>query len=144
MSRIRKVPEKGPHPMYLKCAHPDCSSDFDSGQGRLFRFQQDPKQDQPPANWHSVKHFWLCTRCCETFTIGYRKGLGVLLMDRVDGLSGEQASHFLLQADPGAQREAPRHRGRDTLRERVRKIKPAPVQPSSIEILENRNLERTG
>ncbi len=130
--------------MYLKCAHPDCSSDFDSGQGRLFRFQQNPRQDQQPSHWHSVKHFWLCGRCCEIYTIGHRKGLGVVLMDRVDGLSGEQTSHFILQAEPGAHRSAPRRHAQDTLRARKRKIKPAPVQASAIEILENRNLERTG
>lgn len=130
--------------MYLKCAHPDCSSDFDSGHGRLFRFQQDPQQNQQPSNWHSVKHFWLCGRCSEIYTIGYRKGLGVVLMDRVSGLSREQASHFILQADAVADRVATRHPGRVAVRERKRKIKSAPVKASAIEILENRNLERTG
>jgi len=128
--------------MYLKCARPDCSSDFDSGHGRLFRFQQHPPQDSQPSHWHSVKHFWLCGRCCEIYTIGHRKGLGVVLMDRVDGLSGEQASHFVLQADAVADRGAQRRHGRDAVRKH--KIKPAPVQASAIEILENRNLERTG
>jgi len=122
--------------MYLKCAHPDCSSDFDSGHGRLFRFQRDPQQNQQPSHWHSVKHFWLCGRCSEIYTIGYRKGLGVVLMDRVNGLSREPDSHFILQADAGAERVA--------VRERKRKIKSAPVKASAIEILENRNLERTG
>jgi hypothetical protein len=130
--------------MYLKCAHPDCSSDFDSGHGRLFRFQQDPQQDQQPSHWHSVKHFYLCGRCSEIYTIGYRKGLGVVLMDRVNGLSREQASHFILQADPGAERAATHQPGRVAARERKRKIKSAPVKASAIEILENRNLERTG
>jgi hypothetical protein len=130
--------------MYLKCAHPECSSDFDSGHGRLFRFQQDPQQDQQPSHWHSVKHFWLCSRCCETFTIGYRKGLGVLLMDRIEGLRGEPASHFILQADAGANRTLTRRRGRAAARERKRNVKLAPAQASAIEILENRNLERRG
>ena len=130
--------------MYLKCAHPECSSDFDSGQGRLFRFQQNPSQDPPPGHWHSVKHFWLCTRCCEIYTIGYRKGLGVVLMDRVDGLASEEHSYYILQADAGAELSAPRRRGQTVIRERKRKIKLAPVQTSAIEILENRNLERTG
>lgn len=130
--------------MYLKCAHPDCSSDFDSGQGRLFRFQQHPQQDQQPSHWHSVKHFWLCGHCCETYTIGYRKGLGVVLMDRVEGLSREQSSHFILQADPAVSRSVTRRHGRAAAKERKRKIKSAPVQASAIEILENRNLERRG
>jgi hypothetical protein len=130
--------------MYLKCAHPDCTSDFDSGHGRLFRFQQNPQQNQQPSHWHSVKHFWLCGSCCETYTIGYRKGLGVVLMDRVEGLSREQSSHFILQADTGAKRSIMRHHGRAAVREGKRKIKSAPVKASAIEILENRNLERTG
>ena len=131
--------------MYLKCAHPECSTDFDSGHGRLFRFQQNPQQNEQPAHWHSVKHFWLCGPCSEIFTIGYRKGLGVLLMDRAEaGLSPEQTAHFMLQADPGVKLGVPRRRGRAPARERKRKIKPAPVQASAIEILENRNLERRG
>ncbi|MBZ5660513.1 MAG: hypothetical protein LAO08_08910 [Acidobacteriia bacterium] len=130
--------------MYLKCAHPECSSDFDSGHGRLFRFQQNPQQAEQPANWHSVKHFWLCSRCCEIFTIGYRKGLGVVLMDRVEGLPREQNSHFVLQPDPEASRNVPRRRGQAAVRERKRKIKLVPVQAGAIEILENRNLERRG
>jgi hypothetical protein len=130
--------------MYLKCAHPECSSDFDSGHGRLFRFQQNPHQDQQPSHWHSVKHFWLCGRCCETYTIGYRKGLGVVLMNRVEGLSSEQTPHFILQADPAVKRGVIRRHGRAAAGEHTRKKKLAPVQASAIEILENRNLERRG
>ena len=128
--------------MYLKCAHPDCTSDFDSGQGRLFRFHQNPRQDEQPSHWHSMKHFWLCSRCCETFTIGYRKGLGVVLMDRIEGLSGTPGSHFILQADAAADLPLPRRCGRASARKR--KVKLPPVQASAIEILENRNLERRG
>lgn len=131
--------------MYLKCAHPDCTCDFDSGHGRLFRFQQNPQQSEQPSHWHSVKHFWLCGRCCELYTIGHRKGLGVLLMDRVEsGISSDQAAHFMLQADRAEDRPARKRRIRTAARERERKIKPAPVQASAIEILENRNLERRG
>ena len=88
--------------MYLKCAHPECSSDFDCGKGRFFRFQQFPRQDSNLPNRHSVKHFWLCTQCCETFTIEYQKGLGVVLMQRVETLAREQPSHFILQAETAA------------------------------------------
>lgn len=133
--------------MYLKCAHPDCSSDFNNGHGRLFRFQQDPQQNEQPSHWHSMKHFWLCSKCSETFTIGYRKGLGVLLMDRIQGLSGDPASHFVLRPDTVetvVDRRLPRRSGRAVSRERKRIIKLPPVQASAIEILENRNLERSG
>ena len=77
-----------PIPMYLKCVHPDCTSDFDYGQGRLYRFQQTPGQDQQPTHWHAVKHYWLCTRCCECYTIEYQKGVGVLLMERLETVAG--------------------------------------------------------
>ena len=130
--------------MYLKCARPDCSCDFDSGHGRLFRFQQDPQQDQQPSHWHSVKHFWLCSKCCETFTIGHRKGLGVVLMDRICGLSGDATSHFVLQPDKVVHRSLHRRRNRTISRELKREIKVPAVQASAIEILENRNLERSG
>jgi hypothetical protein len=130
--------------MYLKCAHPDCQSDFDSGHGRLFRFQQNPQQDQQPSHWHSVKHFWLCGKCSETFTIGYRKGLGVLLMDRIQGLFGDTTSHFVLQPEKVAERRLSRRHGRAISRERKREIKSPLAKASAIEILENRNLERSG
>jgi len=130
--------------MYLKCARPDCSSDFDSGHGRLFRFQQDAQQNQQPSHWHSVKHFWLCSKCSETYTIGYRKGIGVVLMDRIQGLSGDATSHFVLQPDKVVERRPIRRHGRAISIERKREIKIPPVQATAIEILENRNLERSG
>src|ERR1700678_3470417 len=98
--------------MYLKCAHPECSSDFDYGQGRLYRFQQFPQLRQIPANSHSVKHFWLCTQCCETFTIDYQKGLGVLLRQRVETLAGGQRSHYVLLEESCASGELTRPIGR--------------------------------
>jgi hypothetical protein len=134
--------------MYLKCAHPECSSDFDYGQGRLFRFQQTPRQDQQPSHWHSVKHFWLCTRCCESFTIDYHKGLGVLLMQRLETLAGGQPSHYVLQAEVVANTRPPRRVNRlatrSATRQRKRASERAPGQATTIEVLENRNLERRG
>ncbi|MGH9680374.1 MAG: hypothetical protein ACRD4Y_10525 [Candidatus Acidiferrales bacterium] len=128
--------------MYLKCAHPECTSDFDSGQGRLFRFHKNPLQDQQPSHWHSMKHFWLCSGCCETFTIGYRKGLGVVLIDRIEGFLGAPGSQFVLQPDTPAAPPLPRRRARAAVRKRKAKL--PPVQAGAIEILENRNLERRG
>jgi hypothetical protein len=125
--------------MYLKCAHPDCSCDFDSGRGRLFRFQQDPGQAQQPSHWHSVKHFWLCTKCSENYTIGYRKGAGVVLMHRVDGFSGLPGTQIVLQSEASA-RPAARPRALDTPRKSRTKL--AKPHSKRIEILENRSLER--
>ena len=130
--------------MYLKCAHPDCSSDFDYGQGRLFRFQQTPLQEKQPSHWHGVKHYWLCTRCCENYTIEYQKGLGVLLMQRLETVAGEQPCYYILQAEVVPKPALPRRLVRSRPRQRKQKIELAPVTVSGIEVLENRNLERRG
>jgi len=130
--------------MYLKCAHPDCSSDFDYGQGRLFRFHQAAEQEQQPSHWHAVKHFWLCTRCCASYTIEYQKGLGVLLMQRLETLTGGEPCYYVLQPEAGSKTPLPRRVTRARVRQRKRKADLAPVAVGSIEVLENRNLERRG
>ena len=98
--------------MYLKCAHPDCTSDFDYGQGRLYRFQQTPQQEKQPSHWHAVKHYWLCTRCCENFLIEYQKGLGVLLLERLEKLAGAQPCYYILQAEVAPKQALLRRRDR--------------------------------
>jgi hypothetical protein len=130
--------------MYLKCAHPECSSDFDPGQGRIYRFQQSPRHGPLPANSHSVKHFWLCTKCRETFTIDYQEGVGVLLPQRLETLAEGQPSHFVLLEENVASRKLTRRSGRNRTRERKRKSELTPVQTNAIEILRNRNMERKG
>jgi hypothetical protein len=129
--------------MYLKCAHPECSADFDYGQGRFFRFQQFPRQDPLPANSHSVKHFWLCTRCCETFTIDYQKGAGVLLRQRLETWTGGQPAYFVLQDESAANRRRTRRLAR-RVPGRKRTSDVTAGQTNTIEILESRNLERSG
>jgi hypothetical protein len=131
-------------PMYLKCAHPDCSSDFDYGQGRLYRFQQTPGQEQQPSHWHAVKHYWLCTRCCECYTIEYQKGVGVLLMERLETMAGAQPCYYVLQAEIAPKPTLPRSLVRTGNRHRKQKLELAPAAVSAIEVLENRNLERRG
>ncbi len=128
--------------MYLKCAHPDCTSDFDYGQGRLFRFQQNPQQEQQPSHWHGVKHYWLCTRCCENFNIEYQKGVGVLLMERLEMLADAQPAYFVLQAEMSAKPALPRRVSRSRARQRKQSGELIPVTVSAIEVLETRNLER--
>src|ERR1017187_8015101 len=108
--------------MYLKCAHPECTADFDYGQGRLFRFRQFPRQDPPPSNSHSVKHFWLCTQCCGSFTIDYQQGLGVLLRLRLGIFANPPPSYFVLQDESGASRTVTRRLGRKMFREWKRKV----------------------
>jgi hypothetical protein len=142
---LRDAPKKAAkHAMYLKCAHPECSSDFDYAQGRLFRFRQTPSHEKQPSHWHGVKHYWLCARCCEIFTIEYQKGLGVLLMEKLE-TAGAQPCYYVLQAEdspkpvvlPRLVRSRARHQ-----RKQNRDL--APGAASSIEVLETRNLERRG
>jgi hypothetical protein len=137
--------------MYLKCAHPDCSSDFDYGQGRLFRFQQTPQQEKQPSHWHAVKHYWLCARCCERYTIEYQKEAGVLLMERLETLLGAQPCYYVLQAEIAPKPVLPRRLSRSRVSSRASRIRQrkqnselTSVTVSAIEVLENRNLERRG
>lgn len=129
--------------MYLKCAHPDCSSDFDYGQGRLFRFQQTPAQLKQPSHWHAVKHYWLCARCCESFMIEYQKGVGVLLMERLETLAGAQPCFYVLQGEVAPKSPFRQNLSRARARQR-KKFELAGLGISAIEVLENRNLERNG
>jgi hypothetical protein len=130
--------------MYLKCAHPDCASDFDYGQGRLFRFQQTPGQEKQPSHWHAVKHYWLCARCCENYTIEYQKGVGVLLMERLETLAGAQPCYYVLQAEMSPKPLLPRRFSRTRARRRKQSSDLPPAAVSAIEVLETRNLERRG
>jgi len=130
--------------MYLKCAHPDCSSDFDYGQGRLYRFQRLLPQENQPSHSHGVKHYWLCTRCCGNYTIEYQKGAGVLLMERLDSMAGDRPCYFVLQSEIIAKPPLPRRVARSRSRQRVQKIDLQAVPVNAVEILENRNVERRG
>ena len=132
--------------MYLKCAHPDCSSDFDYAQGRLYRFQQTPQQDQQPTHWHAVKHYWLCGRCCENYAIDYQKGVGVLILERIESLPREhqQPGYYVLQAEVAPKPVVPRRVAISRSRRRKPKMELMPATVSAVEVLENRNVERRG
>jgi hypothetical protein len=130
--------------MYLKCAHPDCTSDFDYAQGRLYRFQQTPRQEKQPSHWHAVKHYWLCGRCCESYTIEYQKGEGVLLMERLETLTGAQPCYYVLQAEVSPKPALPRRLSRSRARQRKQSPELTSTTLSGIEVLETRNLERRG
>ena len=131
--------------MYLKCAHPDCLSDFDYGQGRLYRFQQIPEQAQQPTHWHAVKHYWLCTRCCESYTIEYQKGVGVLLMERLETMPVAKPCYYVLKAETLPKPATlPRRLKRSRVRQRKQSTELNSATVSAIEVLESRNLERRG
>ncbi len=130
--------------MFLKCANPECFCDFDYAQGRLFRFRQTAADEKQPAHWHGIKHYWLCPRCCESFTIEYQKGLGVLLMEKLETAGAQPCYHALVPE--GSKKSVSARR---SIRRRVRSkggkfVELAPVAVSSIEVLEARNLERSG
>jgi hypothetical protein len=131
-------------PMYLKCAHPDCLSDFDYTQGRLYRFQQTPQQEKQPTHWHAMKHYWLCGRCCENFSIEYQKGVGVLLLERLEKLRAAEPGYYVLQAEVAPKPALPLRVARSRARQRKQQNELQPAALGSIEILETRNLERRG
>jgi len=60
--------------MISRCANPDCSSSFDYRSGRFFCFRRPHAPNEPPANAHSVWHFWLCGACSQTHTLDGRSG----------------------------------------------------------------------
>ena len=75
------------HNLHPKCANPACATPFHwlSG-GRFFRFHRGPARTIPTdggagrvENVRLVKHFWLCERCSDIYTLGYEHGRGVLL-----------------------------------------------------------------
>ena len=130
--------------MFLKCANPECFCDFDYAQGRLFRFRQTATDEKQPAHWHGIKHYWLCPRCCESFTIEYQKGLGVLLMEKLE-TAGAQPCYHVLAPEESKKPAPPRRLVRPRVSRRSGKlVELAPVDVSSIEVLEARNLERSG
>jgi hypothetical protein len=74
-----------------KCANPACPIVFHwLIGGKFFRFSDrecdasDHKKDAAPVGnkscgGHCVKHYWLCERCSDVFTLAYRKPGGVIL-----------------------------------------------------------------
>jgi len=65
--------------MFSACANPACPSTFVYSQGRLFCLRQSRSK---PANSHAVRHFWLCQRCCEQYTLQERQDVGVVMVSR--------------------------------------------------------------
>jgi hypothetical protein len=56
--------------VFRNCANPECSAPFVFRKGRLFRFKQVLPQTATP-NTHGVRHYWLCDRCAELYTLEY-------------------------------------------------------------------------
>ncbi len=70
-----------------KCANPACATAFHwTGGGKFFRFRPDPVSENEsnsradsPRGIHGVRHYWLCERCSQVFTLVYHEGDGVML-----------------------------------------------------------------
>jgi hypothetical protein len=84
--------------VFWKCANPECEVCFDYRQGRLFRFSIGQSNRKWRVGAHSVRHFWLCRLCAETFTLSYREGQGVLIGHRFHVPSDREASRLIAAA----------------------------------------------
>ena len=70
-----------------KCANPACPTSFHwTGGGKFFRFHHDPVPAsgsksiaESPDGIHGVRHYWLCERCSQVFTLVFEEGFGVSL-----------------------------------------------------------------
>lgn len=70
-----------------KCANPACPTAFHwTAGGKFFRFRPDPTSQgesgstiDPPCGIHGVRHYWLCERCSQMFTLVYDEQCGVVL-----------------------------------------------------------------
>src|SRR5438045_2473993 len=73
--------------LHPKCANPACPTAFHwTGGGKFFRFRPDPASvsengsaDSAPRGIHGVRHYWLCERCSQTFTLVYDGQYGTVL-----------------------------------------------------------------
>jgi hypothetical protein len=92
--------------LHPKCANPACPTAFHwTGGGKFFRFRPDPvsaTKNNPatdsPVGIHSVRHYWLCERCCHVFTLVYEDACGVVLKLLWTELSASEAHKELSAA----------------------------------------------
>ena len=133
--------------MDLKCANPICNSEYELGHGRLLRVQQSHSSEKQPTHWHGVKHYWLCARCSEKFTIEFQKGTGVLLTEKLEEGAETQPTFTLLQSERAPNQDAKPLLPRLT-RSRARHRKQAgemtPASASVAEVVEIRKKEWRG
>jgi hypothetical protein len=70
-----------------KCANPACATPFYwAGGGKFFRFRPNPvasigtdSRVDSPRGIHGVRHYWLCERCSDVFTLEYAERYGVMV-----------------------------------------------------------------
>jgi hypothetical protein len=75
--------------MLSKCANPSCSNEFHYfGEGKVFEI----RSERSSAATHggrgkrhkSLEHYWLCSDCSSTLTIGMDSDRNVLVIPRPD------------------------------------------------------------
>ncbi|MGH9685592.1 MAG: hypothetical protein ACRD5K_00685 [Candidatus Acidiferrales bacterium] len=67
--------------MFLRCANPHCSSQFDYREGQLIRAPKQAQREKLSAT-AEVEHFWLCGKCATQYFLEYRQDKGVALSPR--------------------------------------------------------------
>lgn len=85
--------------VHPKCANPACPTVFHwLLGGKFFRFSEQQCKtcaaktcNESKGNIHCVKHFWLCEKCSNIFTLAYDDGKGVMLKLRRTELPTEEA-----------------------------------------------------
>lgn len=73
--------------LHPKCANPACPKAFHwTAGGKFFRFRPEPSvtvatasTEDSPRGIHGVRHYWLCVRCSQMFTLVYDDHCGVVL-----------------------------------------------------------------
>ena len=89
-----------------KCANPACPIAFRwTGGGMFFRFRPDPASQtatnsasDSPQGIHGVRHYWLCERCSQMFTLVYDNQCGVVLKARWPELPPAETKEKLFAA----------------------------------------------
>jgi len=73
----------------MRCANPQCTSQFDYRQGQLLRA---PRQEEM-ENGGEIKHFWLCGACATRYYLEYKQGKGVIMAPQPVGRIDRRSRH---------------------------------------------------
>ena len=84
--------------MFSVCANPECQAPFDYEHGKLFRFHKDATLNDNPPNTHCVQHFWLCSKCSDTYTLDYQSKRGVVLKNLLGMPANLETFRFIAAA----------------------------------------------
>jgi hypothetical protein len=81
-----------------KCPNPACPATFHwTMGGKFFRFRpdvdstRDSNSSDSSHGIHGVRHYWLCERCSDVFTLVYDEGCGVIIKPLWPEIAAETA-----------------------------------------------------